>query len=255
VSLPDGCEEGSDTGQASADLLRRGLVYRESGNWTVKHLAWLRRVKLANEIDQLVFDDYLGEIERLDERLRRLDSHIEALSEEKAWREAVGRLRCFRGLDTVSSMVIATEIFDFSRFKEARQFMGFLGIVPGLNESSDKRKELSLTKTGNSHVRRILVQAAWNYRYRPTVGHRLRKRREGQSERVIAIADKAQSRLYRRYNYLAHHRQLLSTKAVVAIARELSGFIWSAMLDLQPVQENQDNSKDLSLRIERSGGC
>lgn len=210
-------------------LLRRGLVFREAGNWTVKHLAWLRRLKFESDIERQVFEDYLGEVERLDERLLRLESQIETLAQQDSWREKVGRLRCFRGLDTTSAMVIATEIFDFRRFADARHFMGFNGLVPGLDQSGDRRRGLPLTKTGNSHVRRVLIQAGWNNRARPTVSGRLRKRREGQDERVIAIADKAQSRLYRRYQYLVHGRGMLTTKATAALARELAGFIWSAM--------------------------
>ena len=211
-------------------LLRRGLAYRGGSHWTLAHRFWLNGLEHANRLDRAVFEELLGEVEHQDERLLRADESIEQLAQSDPWKETVGRLRCFRGIDTISAMVIATEVFDFRRFQKARSFMGYLGLVPGLRQSGDMRKGLGLTKTGNPHVRRILIQAAWNSRGRPRVGAPLRRRRAGQDEAVIRIADKAQSRLHRRYRYLAEGRGKARNKVIAAMARELAGFIWAAML-------------------------
>lgn len=140
-------------------------------------------------------------------------------------------LRCFRGIDTLTAMLILAELHDFRRFQSAPALMSYLGLVPSEDSSADKHRRGRITKTGNTLVRRLLVEAAWHYQHRPGVGVGLARRRHGQPGRVIAIADKAQQRLCRRFRKLAAEHKP-PPKIAVAIARELAGFLWAA---LQPV--------------------
>jgi transposase len=160
-------------------------------------------------------------------RLLELDARAE-LAEQAPYREPVGWLRCFRGIDTLTAMLILAELLDFRRFGFARALMAFLGLVPGEDSSGVKHRRGRITKMGNALVRRILVEASWHYQHRPAVGRALKARRKGQPARVIAIADKAQQRLCRRFRrMLAEHKP--APKVAVAVARELAGFIWAAL--------------------------
>jgi transposase len=212
-------------------LLRRAIVYGAGKKaWTQAYRVWLRGLRFERAFDQAVVDDYLLAIEQLEERLRGLDERIEELSHDPGYAEPVGALRCFRGIDTITATTIVTELYSFSRFTSPRGLMAFLGLVPSEHSSSDSRRQGSITKAGNGHVRRVLVEAAWHYRHRPSVAS-LKRRREGQPPRVVAIADKAMQRLHRRFSRMTA-KGIPSTKVAVAIARELVGFVWAA---LQPV--------------------
>lgn len=209
-------------------LLRRGIGF-DSGKkaWSQKHRTWLRGLRFDLPGDRKVFDDYLLAVEQLEERQRGLDEAIEQLSQQPDYKEAVGALRCFRGIDTTTAMTIVTELYGFGRFESARGLMAFLGLVPSEHSSSSSRRLGSITKAGNGHVRRVCVEAAWHYRHRPSTNS-LKKRREGQPARAIAIADKAMQRLNRRFTRMAA-RGVPSNKIAVAVARELVGFIWAAL--------------------------
>lgn len=220
-------------------LLRRGLVFRAGKNWTQKHRRWLLGLTLDREAERVVFEDYLLAIEHLEERLRGLDAALEQQAQEDAFREPVAWLRCFRGLDTINAMTLATELYDMPRFTSPRQLMAYLGLVPSEHSSGGTRRQGAITKSGNRHVRRALVNAAWNYRHRPAVGRLLSERRKGQPARIIALADRAQQRLNRRYLHLVLHRGKPSQKAVVAVARELVGFLWAALV-LYPQLQAQE---------------
>jgi transposase len=128
-------------------------------------------------------------------------------------------------------MTIVTELHNFQRFETPRALMGYLGLVPSEHSSGPKTARGSITKAGNKHVRRVLVEAAWHYRHKPAVGVKLHKRREGQPGAVIGIADRAQQRLHKRYWWLVLHNNKVPNKAIVAVARELVGFIWAALYD------------------------
>jgi len=208
-------------------LLRRGLVCAGRA-WTDPHRRWLRNLSFEHETARAAFDDYMQAIEHLEERLCAVDIAIEAVSRRDPYREPVAWLRCFRGIDTVTAMSIVAELHDFSRFQSARELMSYLGLVPSENSTGDRHRRGPITKTGNKHARRLLIEASWHYRHKPAVGQKLRKRREGQPGWVIAIADRAQARLHRRYWRLVTHGKT-HNKAVTAVARELSGFIWAAL--------------------------
>jgi len=217
-------------------LARRGFVYREAKHWTKGHNAWLHRLAspaspLAAE-DLLVLREYLALLEYKLSRRAELDRHIEALALTPAFAHAVAALQCFRGLKRHSAMVLTTEIVDWRRFEDPRHLMAYLGFVPREHSSGDRERRGSITKAGNSHCRHVLMQAAWSYRHRPQIGESLKARQRGQPAAVIAHAWKAQHRLHKRYQHLAYRKH--SQIAVVAVARELIGFLWAVMRDLEP---------------------
>jgi transposase len=208
-------------------LLRRGLIYSGRTSWGQAHRRWVGALRFEHSVDQAVLDDYLLAIDHLGDRLKTLSQKLEEVSREAPYAEPVAALRCFRGIDTLTAMTIVAELHTFGRFTSPRGLMAFLGLVPSEHSSGASKRQGSITKAGNSHVRRVLVEAAWNYRHRPGT-KALKKRREGQSVRVIAIADRAMARLYRRYARMTSAR-MPAPKAAVAIARELVGFIWAVL--------------------------
>ena len=208
-------------------LLRRGLHYT-GRNWTRGHRQWIDSLTWDHEAERHVVEDYLLAIDHLEARLGELDARLAEVAETEPYREPVGWLRCFRGIDTLTAMLVLAELHDFRRFQSAPALMSFLGLVPGEDSSADKHRRGRITKTGNTLVRRVLVETAWHYQHRPGTGVALARRRAGQPTRVIAIADKAQQRLCRRFRKLtAEHKP--AGKVVVAIARELTGFLWAAL--------------------------
>lgn len=133
-------------------------------------------------------------------------------------------------------MSLVAELHDFGRFQSARELMSFLGLVPSENSTGDRHRRGPITKAGNKHARRLLIEASWHYRHKPAVGQKLRQRREGQPGWVIALADRAQSRLHRRYWRLVTHGKA-HNKAVTAVARELSGFLWATLREHKTIKE------------------
>ncbi len=219
-------------------LMRRGFVYRAGRNWTQRHRGWLRSVQFEDLATRTVFEDYLAVVEQGEERIRALESRLEEIAQEEPYRERVGWLRCFRGIDTVTAMTILAELHDFRRFDDPRRLMSYLGLVPSEHSSGEKTRRGAITKAGNSHARRVLVEAAWHYRHRPAVGLKLRRRREGQPREIVAVADRAQRRLHRRFHRLVLASGKTSQQAVVAIARELVGFLWAALY-LYPASQTE----------------
>lgn len=210
-------------------LLRRGYVWREGRVWTAAYWSWIRGLRLEQEAAQAVLEDSLLAIEQGEERLRGIEEKMREVSEKEPWKERVGWLRCYRGIDMVTAMTVVAELHGFERFRTARDLMGFLGLVPSEHSSAGKEKRGRITKMGNAHVRRVLVEASWHYRHRPGVSRALAERRQGQPVEVIALADKAQQRLHRRYWRLVTKGNKPHAKAVVAVARELAGFLWATL--------------------------
>jgi transposase len=208
-------------------LLRRGLHY-SGRNWTRGHRQWLEHLAWAQDAERVVIEDYLLAIAQVEARLRELDVRLTAIAQTDPYRAPVGWLRCFRGIDTLTAILILAELHDFRRFQSPRALMAYLGLVPGEDSSGEKHRRGRITRTGNALVRRLLVETAWHYQHRPTVGIALARRRTGQPGRVIAIADKAQQRLCRRFRKLAAEHKP-PPKIAVAIARELAGFLWAAL--------------------------
>lgn len=209
-------------------LLRRGLRYGKGRAWTHAHRKWLWSVELEQQAAQWTFEYYLLAVEQLETRLREIDASIEEVSQSDRYRGVVGALRCFRGIDTHTAMTIVSELHDVRRFRKPRQLMSYLGLTPSERSSGESTRRGGITKTGNAHVRRVLVEAAWHSRHRPAVGVNLRKRRTGQPAAATALADRAMHRLHRRYWRLVQRGKAPQT-AVTAVARELTGFVWSAL--------------------------
>jgi transposase len=215
-------------------LLRRGLHYSGGRNWTQGHRRWIDGLTWAQPAERVVVDDYQLAIEQLESRLSDLDARLTDIAQTEPYREPVGWLRCFRGIDTLTAILILAELHDFRRFQSPRALMAYIGLVPGEDSSGEKQRRGRITRTGNALVRRLLVETAWHYQHRPTVGVALRRRRKGQPGRVIAIADKAQQRLCRRFRRLMEQHKP-APKVAVAIARELAGFLWAALQPVVPV--------------------
>jgi transposase len=209
-------------------LLRHGLSY-DGSSWTRPHRAWLSTLRFEHPAAQATLEDYVRSMDAVDERLKALDEKIGEVAKTPEYRDAVGILCCFRGIDMTSAMILLSELGDITRFESPRKLMAYLGITPSEYSSGGKEKRGGITKTGNASARRILVEAGWHYRHPPRVGKGLTERRKAQPGWAIAIADKAQARLYRRHRRLVANGKP-TTKANVAVARELSGFIWAALM-------------------------
>jgi transposase len=221
-------------------LLRRGLHYH-GRNWTRAHRQWIHSLVWTQLAERVVVDDYLLAIDHLEARLIELDARLTEIAATEPYREPVGWLRCFRGIDTLTAILILAELHDLRRFQSPRPLMAYLGLVPGEDSSGDRHRRGRITRAGNALVRRLLVETAWHYQHRPGVGVALRRRRKGQPPRVIAIADKAQQRLCRRFRGLAAHHKP-APKIAVAIARELVGFLWAV---LQPAPPTASEGADM----------
>ncbi|MCA9728224.1 MAG: IS110 family transposase [Candidatus Eisenbacteria bacterium] len=210
-------------------LLRRHVVYNETKHhWGTKHLAWIRALQFDDPASQAVFESYLLATDQLTERLQQLDRKVAEAAAESPYAEPVAHLRCFRGIDTLTAACLVAELHDFRRFQSPRRLAAYLGLVPTEHSSGSRESRGSITKTGNSHVRRLLIEAAWHHRYKPRVTGPILKRRAGQPARVLALADRAQERLYARY-YRMTKRGVIGPKVIVAMARELVGYLWAAL--------------------------
>ena len=208
-------------------LLRRGRHY-PGRNWTRAHRRWIESIPWTQAAERVVVDDYLLAIDHLEARRLELDARLAEIAETDPYRERVGWLRCFRGIDTLTAILILAELHDFRRFQSPRALMAYLGLVPGEDSTGEKHRRGRITRAGNALVRRLLVETAWHYQHRPRVGVAVTRRRQGQPGRIIAMADKAQQRLCRRFRRLREHHKP-APKVAVAIARELAGFLWAAL--------------------------
>ena len=207
-------------------LLRHDRRFNETRNWTVKHMAWIRRQKFEYEAQQRVLADYLKTVDDAGERVDRLTSDIKELTESSALAPLIKALQAFRGIAMVSATTIACEVGDLKRFPTAGQFMSYVGLVPSESSTGERRRQGSITRAGNGHLRRILVEAAWHYRYLPAMSKEIRRRNKPVAEGVRRIAWEAQKRLHSRMYHLVCKGKNKKT-AVIAVARELAGFIWA----------------------------
>lgn len=209
-------------------LTRHGYIYRDGRHWTQKHFRWL----LSLEFDQTdlreVFDLYYTELQHCMQRLATLDKEVASLAQREDYREIVGLLRCFRGIETLTAVTLLTEIFEFGRFPSPHKLMAYLGPVPSESSSGESRRQGGITKAGNKRIRRLLIESAWHYRHRPGVSKDLKRRRQDQPQWAVDIADRAMARLHKRYGRLLDRDKPRGT-IVVAVARELAGFIWSIL--------------------------
>jgi transposase len=214
-------------------MRRRGLIYRDGEHWTVRHMNWIRQALapdvLADE-DHVVLSEYLALLDYKLQRRDELDQRIAALALTPRYKPLVDRICCFRGFKTQAAMVIATELGDLRRFDNPRQLMAYVGLIPSEHSSGDRRRLGAITKAGNARVRHVLIQAAWQYRRRPNVGPPLRRRQLGQDPSVIGHAWKCQHRLFTLFHRLALKKP--RPVAATAVARELVGFLWAILHDI-----------------------
>ena len=213
-------------------VLRQGYRYTDSSNWTVKHVAWLNSLDLGGVLQETL-DEYLITYNNLADKIKRLDQRIVELSKEERYEEDVNKLRCLLGVESHTALATIVETGDFKRFATAQQFASYLGLVPGEHSSGETQKRLGITKAGNSHLRRLLIESANSFT-RGTVGHkskRLIAKQYGNTPAVIAYADKANERLRRKYYRMTLKNGIKNNIAQTAIARELACFIWGLMTD------------------------
>ena len=186
----------------------------------------------------MVLDTYTRQIEYIKAQITALEARIEQEAQAPRYREMVHKLGAFRGIATLSALTIAAELEDIRRFASPRQLMAYLGLVPGKRSSGERTVRGSITKEGNIHARKASVSAAWKYAARPVRGHPLKKRQAlldpREAPHILAISWKAQQRLYKRFHALAFKKP--RSVAVVAVARELTGFLWAALQPTDTIQ-------------------
>jgi transposase len=207
-------------------LLRHGIRFDDGDAWTDRHRRWLATIELGWPAAQMTLLDCRGAIDALAVRRDSLEREIVAILPSSPWTVQVGRLRCLRGIDTLTAVGLCTEIGDFERFARAEQLMSYIGIVPSENTTGQQRRLGSITKTGSAHARRLLTEAAWHYRPRPNLGKTLTERQQDQPPEAVAVSWKAQLRLHRTWARL-EARNKRRTLIAVAAARELAGFCWA----------------------------
>ena len=213
--------------------LRHNYRYEDGINhWTAAHIKWLKALKPAGLYKEIL-DEYLLTFDNLTDKLERLDLRIEELASKEEYHANVKKLTCFLGVKTNTALSTIVEVGDFKRFATAERFTSYLGLVPGEDSSGEGQQRLGITKAGNAHVRRLLVEAAQSFS-RGQVGYKskdLKARQAGNSPQVIAYADKANERLRRRYYKMVLGQGKRSNVAKTAIARELACFMWGMMTD------------------------
>jgi transposase len=193
-----------DRHRLSKFCLRHGRRLPTS-SWTVVRRKWLSEQRFEFAAQQQTFDTYLHAVDLVDARIEALERAIRETAEREPLRALVARLRCLRGIDTLTALALVAEIDDFNRFTTAEEFMAFVGLVPSERSSGERRRQGSITKVGNSHVRRLLVESAWHARRRPKVGYGLARRQRGQDAVVVERAWRCQQRLYQRWQRMAGH--------------------------------------------------
>ena len=219
--------------QLLALCTRHGKRFTEGGsNWTLKHIAWLKNLDFGDAILNETLQEYMSLYHQAAEKVELFDGRIAELARTERYAEKVNKLKCFIGIKDHTALATIVEIGDFIRFPKAQNFASYLGLVPGEDSSGDSLQRTGITKAGNTHVRKLLVEAAHSYG-RGAVGKAkpkaLKERQAGNDTKVIAYADKANDRLKRKY-YKIMFRSKYNI-AVTAVARELACFIWGMMTD------------------------
>ena len=222
-----------DRHRLSKFCLRHGRVLPFK-SWRIARRTWLSEQRFDFPAQQLTFDTYVHALDLVDHRIQALERAIAETAEHGQWRKVVAELRCLRGIDTLTALALVVENGDFTRFGTAAEFMAFVGLVPSEHSSGERRRQGSITKVGNSHVRRLLVESAWHARRRPKVGYELSSRQRGQDALVDERSWRCQQRLYERWQRMTG-RGKPQQKIVVACARELAGFVWAIATD-QPLR-------------------
>ena len=218
----------------AALLLRNDIRYAGKTAWTEAHRRWIARLTLAQPAQRIAFEEYVQAVSESSERVQRLTRAMEQQLQQWRWRPVVNALQACRGIQLIHAMRMVAELGDLSRFSHPRQLMGYLGLIPSEDSSGEHRHQGAITKAGNSSARRALVEAAWAYRNAAAVSPSIARRQTDLPRTAIDIAWKAQLRLCARFRKLAA-RGLNRNKIVVAIARELAGFVWAIARQVKPL--------------------
>lgn len=219
--------------QINSFLLNKGFRWPKS-KWTIQHRTWLSTLELGDEYSQKVLYEYLGHLDYLSTRIKNLDSLIQEIASTEVYEPSVKRLKAFKGIDTLSAMILIAEITDFRRFPNPRSLMAFLGLIPSENSSDGKQKGSNgITKTGNTRCRKQLIESVQHLTKKPTLSLKMRKNLEQVDSESANIAIKCMRRLHKRYWALVMKGKS-SNKAKAAIAREFVGFIWAIMNQPEP---------------------
>jgi transposase len=213
-------------------LLRNGIKYTGKTTWSRPHLRWLSEIKLPSPAQQIAFQEYIDSIDEAAKRVERFTEQLRTLLPEWKMAEVVEALQAMRGVSLITAVITVAEIGDLTRFENPRQLMAYLGLVPSEHSSGPNKRQGAITKAGNSHVRRVLVESAWAYRLPARVTRIIQLRQEKLSKPVRAIAWKAQLRLCARYRRLASKGKT-KQQIVTAIARELAAFMWAIANQVQ----------------------
>ena len=217
-------------------LLRQGIRPPKGIRaWGAKHRQWLEGLKMELSAHQTVLWNYCHALDQAQERVKHLEQEIEIYAQNSVHKPVIDALKCLKGIDLITAVTLVAEIGEFGRFKNPAQLMAYAGLVPSEASSGPRNRRGSITKTGNSHLRWIVIESAWHYRHRPKVGYQLKKRQKGQPEAIKKISWKAQNRLNMKYRKLVGKGKLKQT-AIVGVARELLGFIWSIAIATEQEQ-------------------
>jgi len=219
--------------QLKAMLLRHGRAYQGKTSWTEAHERHLAGIKFELPAQQIAFDEYRQAVKDAHERLERLTQALREQCEHWRMKGVVKALMCLRGLDIIAATVFIAEIGDLSRFAHPKALMKYLGLTPSEHSSGNTRRQGPITKAGNKHARRILVEAAWTYRFNPRVSRPIEIRQQAQPKAIRDIAWKAQLRLAYRFRKLNAGRKMTQNKCCVAVAWELAAFIWDIARQVQ----------------------
>lgn len=212
--------------QLKGFLLRRGVRYSGKSAWSKTYYRWLGLLNFDQPSAQTAFTEYWQAVRGANERVARMTTALAGSIQGWRFEPVVLALQALRGIDQVSAIGLVAEIGDIGRFAHPRQLMGYLGLVPSEYSSGDRLSRGSITKTGNAHARRLLAEAAWNYRFKARIGYRAQRRQEGLPQVIRDLAWKAQLRLSARFSKLSS-RGVQINKVCIAVARELAGFIWA----------------------------
>lgn len=218
--------------QLKGFLLRHDKCYGGKTSWCGAHDRWLARQSFEQAAVQTAFTEYWLAVKAADERVARLTQALLGCIAGWRFESVVQALQALRGVAAITAIGLVAEIGDLNRFEHPRKLMGYLGLVPSEHSSGERTSRGSITKTGNGHARRLLIEAAWNYRFKARVGKEINARQEGLSEAVRTMAWKGQLRLTERYAAL-QKRGVQANKVCVAVARELAGFVWAVGLQAQ----------------------
>jgi transposase len=214
--------------RVSKMLLRHGRVYELPTTWTVRHRTWLSRQQFDQTASELTFAELLAAVDGLSARKAALAERLSRLATEPSWWPTVARLRSFRGVDTLTAFALHLELGgDWQRFEHAPALSAWLGLTPSLTQSGESARQGSITKTGSTFARRLLVESAWHYTRQPRLGDALARRQADQPAHVLQISNRAQQRLYRVHTRM-RARGKPGNVTVVACARELACFLWAA---------------------------